>query len=1114
MPTSTAVDIAVDAMRRVTFDCAVRLQDVWVDNPTDVRKLHEPLRIEFANRLAEIRQNPQAGIMGWPIVGPGGAGKTHLLGDFRRSAIAADAAFVLVDMTDVRDFWETLLQGVIDSLQQDVDEGRTQQELLMRRFVKLLCPQRPVHEVLVTLTQNRPQTLKRNIDKILGYLQRYNGGRHQTNTLKHQDAIRAICCLNSEDIETQSVGYAWLQGQQLESQASQGFGFVRDVALPREIIKGIIWYMSLNGPTVVAFDQLDPIVHQVGQRQFRDVAEQEQAASDQIVQQIGAGLASMRELEWTLPIVACIESTWHILPEICLASQLDRFHEPSVLQPTSDGSIAEMIGKRLSDGYRKAGFEPPYPTWPFTSDALAQLSDNTPRHALKVCDQYRRKFLTQQAVEEVSSIEAKPNGARPDRSESSRLDDRFQELREGVDAETLLDEKAEDERLAPLYDAAMRCLMIEHQDRVPADVDVIVEREFAGGANAKPLHARVRFVFHNERGRELHFCVRGLEWKNARAFQSRLRSAMTQSGIDRDLSYRHLTIVRHKPLPGGALTQQLVDTLRKQGGQLVPLSIDQLKTLAALNTLLHEDDPDLNRWLQTRTPISAMSDLADALVPQYVFDSLSPRTPQDPEAEAFQSQFDSTTPGDVETAEEQVPVDAASASERNNLDEATPDPSPRNGSKSKASTSPEIRSDRLPLGMRVQAFGESTLVELPVPTLAKHSLVLGGAGSGKTVTVRRIVEQAALAGIPSLIVDCAQDMCTFDERRDLPSEHWGPGDAEAAAQFAQRVEQVVWTPGREDGNPLCLEPIPDFKALRSDPAELDQAVKMVEGSLREIVGATQSSQRARSKAGILSRSLSFFAAHATTCSLPAYAQMLDELPSGATVGVQNEQKLAREIADSLKVAIVQNPLLGSRGMKLDPAVLFGDERASERLRLSIISLIGLPGKSAQCDFINQLAMTLFSWIKKNPTPPGGRDLRGLVVIDEARDFVPSQGSSSCLASMRQLAAQARKYKLGIIFATQHPKDIDTKIVGNCATHFYGRANSPASLQTLTELMSGKGSQANDFPRLKTGEFYVSFPDGEFAVPAKIQLPDSLTAGRLLDEAQILEKAKASRNLVQ
>ena len=50
------------------------------------------------------------------------------------------------------------------------------------------------------------------------------------------------------------------------------------------------------------------------------------------------------------------------------------------------------------------------------------------------------------------------------------------------------------------------------------------------------------------------------------------------------------------------------------------------------------------------------------------------------------------------------------------------------------------------------------------------------------------------------------------------------------------------------------------------------------------------------------------------------------------------------------------------------------------------------------------------------------------MLDEAQNFAPSQTATACKASTLSLAAQARKYGLGMIFATQLPKGIDHAIV--------------------------------------------------------------------------------------
>src|SRR5439155_14920012 len=108
------------------------------------------------------------------------------------------------------------------------------------------------------------------------------------------------------------------------------------------------------------------------------------------------------------------------------------------------------------------------------------------------------------------------------------------------------------------------------------------------------------------------------------------------------------------------------------------------------------------------------------------------------------------------------------------------------------------------------------------------------------------------------------------------------------------------------------------------------------------------------------------------------------------------------------------------------------------------------------------------------------------VLDEAQDFAPSQAGTACKASALSLVAQARKYGLGMIFATQLPKGIDNAIVSNCTTHVYGRMSSPATIQATHELMAAKGGAADDLGRLTRGEFYFS-TDG-FNRPVKVRTP--------------------------
>ena len=101
------------------------------------------------------------------------------------------------------------------------------------------------------------------------------------------------------------------------------------------------------------------------------------------------------------------------------------------------------------------------------------------------------------------------------------------------------------------------------------------------------------------------------------------------------------------------------------------------------------------------------------------------------------------------------------------------------------------------------------------------------------------------------------------------------------------------------------------------------------------------------------------------------------------------------MADQLHAAVATNPLLRAEGPVLDPKLLFfgTDPRACA---LSVINLSGLASDAAREDFVNRLQMTLFGWIKKNPSRTGL-----LYVIDEAQTFLPSQKPALSLRQRHQ-----------------------------------------------------------------------------------------------------------------
>ena len=113
-------------------------------------------------------------------------------------------------------------------------------------------------------------------------------------------------------------------------------------------------------------------------------------------------------------------------------------------------------------------------------------------------------------------------------------------------------------------------------------------------------------------------------------------------------------------------------------------------------------------------------------------------------------------------------------------------------------------------------IGMSTETGAPVwttPTaLRRPTVIFGGSGAGKTVLVRRLVEECALRGTSSIVLDLTGDLVRLGDAWPSPPAGWAPGDARLAQDYHAGTDVAVWTPGRPDGRPL------DVTSL--DPGEL------------------------------------------------------------------------------------------------------------------------------------------------------------------------------------------------------------------------------------------------------------------------------------------------------
>jgi hypothetical protein len=1058
---------ALRALRAVDFNWTHDLQSVWSDPVFQVDELHDALidRIidDFFTRTKRMTDNP----IGQVILGEAGAGKTHLIGTLRRHVWKANGWFVLLDIIGITDFWATAALGFLNSLHQSMPGGRAQYEAILSAVVRSVPLDTATRKTIAEWEKKPEKTRLDTVDLFLKLLRRVD----PANATKHQDVVRALLLLGSDDSDANNMAYCWLQGLDVDETRRKALKFLGAPPPYPELVRGMLWVMSLAGPTLIAVDQIDAIVSASNllagvEEAPNDDAERKARA---IIDLLAGGLMDLHDIKRrAMTVVSCLQVTWPIIRKRAVQSAAHRFEELPVLEPIKSSAVVEsLIRARMDAAYEETKFQPSYPTFPFRPEAIESAVGLLPRQILMRCQEHRQRCLAAGDVLECTSL-AETGGQKQLPPPPSALDQEFRQQVARADISKLLESDNEDTIACDLL--VQTCELFLRHFAWPEAIDAVVKPD---PDRKKPsLHARLSITFHDEGDREQHYCFRILGHPNPIAFQSRLKAAMTQSGIDTALKFRHLFILRSGEPPSGAKTKLLVEQFVKAGGKFIAPSEDDLRTFVALRAMAARELAGFDAWLRERLPLFTTRLFQEASLCPPPFLSVPPRS-RAPVAGKEDTQPTHGTPG-FEDAPSKAKPDRSKSP-------PAPQTAPAEKPKTMPAAPPTVRAERLiPIGHHCERGALGNPVTLNADLLSRHIAILAGSGSGKTVLLRRIVEEAALLDIPSIVLDPNNDLTRLGDSWPIRPETWSDEDAAKADGYHARTDVVIWTPGISSGNPISLNLLPDFAAIgdkrdKETEDERAQAIEMARATLEPYVGG--SGQKAQLKQGVLADALRAFAKTGGG-ALDELIQLLSELPEDVSK-IGNASKLGGEIANQLLAAIATNPLLQSPGQSLDPKTLF--ESPGGRTRVSVINLAGLASEEARDSFVNRLQMSLFTWIKRHPSRTGR-----LYVLDEAQNFAPSGAGTACKGSALSLVAQARKYGLGMMFATQTPKGIDNKIVSNCTTHVYGRMNAPATIDAVRELMAAKGGAADDIGKLIKGEFYFS-TEGS-SRPFKVRTP--------------------------
>ena len=378
-------------------------------------------------------------------------------------------------------------------------------------------------------------------------------------------------------------------------------------------------------------------------------------------------------------------------------------------------------------------------------------------------------------------------------------------------------------------------------------------------------------------------------------------------------------------------------------------------------------------------------------------------------------------------------------------------------------------------------------VTLPTKILNRHIGLVGQTGSGKTVGLKVVIEEAALAGIPAVIMDPQGDLSQLIMGVDVDQVAANGGDAARAQKFSDMVEVRVWTPVRSKGLPICLNPF----VAPSESLDAEQKISswdLMAAGFTSIAGFNLSKPEGAEIKSYLVTLLEL----ASDCEmLPKnFYQLADlvEVPhklrtfSGMSA-TDFESRVVNLIPDSARDKLARrfrgqetgvNHLLFTLGTPLDFDTMC-TPCEDGKVPINIIYMNTLSSQDLKQNFLLEVGRRLYDWTIRQK--PKGDETKMIFAVDEVHPFMPPHPKNPPpKAILEMLAKQGRKFGLCCIFATQNISSVDYKIFGQAQTLCIGQFTKPQDIKKVKALLTIRNakntSMADELPKLKPGSFQI------------------------------------------
>lgn len=372
--------------------------------------------------------------------------------------------------------------------------------------------------------------------------------------------------------------------------------------------------------------------------------------------------------------------------------------------------------------------------------------------------------------------------------------------------------------------------------------------------------------------------------------------------------------------------------------------------------------------------------------------------------------------------------------------------------------------------------------------LTTHGVVVGMTGSGKTGLCVDILEEAALAGIPALLVDPKGDITNLllhfpnlapedfqpwidpDEARrqdksvDTVAEEtaslWRNGlkkweiSSDRVKKVAEAVQYSIYSPGSTAGIPISILAslaAPDLEWTKNQEI-LREKISSTVTALLGLIGTD--ADPLQSKEHILLSNI-FEAGWSKGQDLDLVGligQTLDP-PFSKLGAFELEQFYPKDARSELATAL--NSLIASpsfqvwtQGQPLDIHELLWTPEG--RPRHSVLYLAHLSDEERMF-FVTLLLTAVEAYMR---TQSGSSSLKTILYFDELFGYMPPVANPPSKEPLLRLLKQARAFGLGLLLVTQNPVDLDYKGLGNAGTWFIGKLQAERDKSRLLDGLEG------------------------------------------------------------